>query len=356
MIRYLKGFLFVVLVGTSACANEEMKTSTILPASQNGDWYSQGLSTESKQVLQDFDSFVAGLLKHMQELKGNDVLVEYRRQKANEFFMDHSAEPEEVAQVKDITVKSGYDDAAIPVRVYGVAEKPSKNLLMYVHGGGWTQGNRDTHDYLCRKLAKIINTDVISVDYRLAPENPYPIPLNDVTSVYKHYAQTNYENIVIAGDSAGGNLCAALCLRISDEKLKRPYAQVLLYPPLGNNFNSKSYETFCQSKALSKAGTMGFFKNYAGGECTDEKVLSNRFIYPLLENDMKKFPRTMIISAGYDVLLDDQLKFAEKMRKQGRPVQHVVDEGAVHGFMTFGRPFDRLVTENCQKIKAFLGM
>ena len=335
---------------------EEM-TEGPLPEPKNGDWYSQELSEESKKILEDFDILVADIIEHAKEAAEDESQVQYRREKANEFFTNHFGEVEEVASVEDITVKSndntGYD---IPVRVYKVADQPSKHLLMYVHGGGWTQGNIDTYGYLCRKLAKSLNMDVASVDYRLAPENQYPMPLDDVLSVYKHYVrESGYKNIVIAGDGAGGNLCAALCIKINEEGLRQPSAQILMYPPLGNNFESKSYETFGKSMALSKESTMGFFRNYTGRENSDTEMSSNKFIYPLLEDDMKVFPRTMIISAGYDVLLDDQLQFAEKLRQNDRFVWHIVDEGAVHGFMTYGNPYDSLVTENCQKIKKFLG-
>ena len=335
---------------------EEM-TEAPLPEPKNGDWYSQELSEESKKILEDFNILVADIIEHAKEEAEDESQVQYRREKANEFFTNHFGEVEEVASVEDITVKSndntGYD---IPVRVYKVADQPSKNLLMYVHGDGWTQGNIDTHGYLCRKLAKILNMDVVSVDYRLAPENQYPMPLDDVLSVYKHYVkESGYKNIVIAGDSVGGNLCAALCIKANEEGLRQPSAQILMYPPLGNNFESKSYETFGKSMALSKESTMGFFRNYTGRENSDTEMSSNKFIYPLLEDDMKVFPRTMIISAGYDVLLDDQLQFAEKLRQNDRFVWHIVDEGAVHGFMTYGNPYDSLVTENCQKIKKFLG-
>lgn len=338
-------------------ASEEM-TEAPQPEPKNGDWYSQELSDGSKKIMEDFATLFAEIIEHAKEASEGESQVQYRRDKANEFFTNHFGEVEEVASVEDTVVKSDSGDAAfdIPVRVYSVANQPSKNLLMYVHGGGWTQGNVDTHGYLCRKLAKILNMDVASVDYRLAPENPYPTPLNDVLSVYKHYVKdSGYKNIVIAGDSAGGNLCAALCVRINEEGLKQPYAQILMYPPLGNNFESKSYETFGKSMALSKESTMGFFRNYTGRENSDSEMLSNKFVYPLLEDDMKVFPKTMIISAGYDVLLDDQLQFAEKLRQNDRFVWHVVDEGAVHGFMTFGNPYESLVTENCEKIKKFLG-
>ncbi len=343
--------------GNKAEVVEEM-TEAPQPEPKNGDWYSQELSDESKKIMEDFAALFAEIIEHAKEASEGESQVQYRRDKANEFFTNHFGEVEEVASVEDIVVKSDSGDAAfdIPVRVYSVANQPSNNLLMYVHGGGWTQGNIDTHGYLCRKLAKILNMDVASVDYRLAPENPYPTPLNDVLSVYKHYVKdSGYKNIVIAGDSAGGNLCAALCVRINEEGLKQPYAQILMYPPLGNNFESKSYETFGKSMALSKESTMGFFRNYTGRENSDSEMSSNKFVYPLLEDDMKIFPKTMIISAGYDVLLDDQLQFAEKLRQNDRFVWHIVDEGAVHGFMTFGNPYENLVTENCEKIKKFLG-
>ena len=99
---------------------------------------------------------------------------------------------------------------------------------------------------------------------------------------------------------------------------------------------------------------MGFFSNYAGKNITDPSLNSNYEIFPLKNDDLNVYPKTMIFSAGHDVLLDDQVNFAKKLKAANKDVLHTIDKGALHGYMTHGRYYDDLVTENCKKIKAYV--
>lgn len=314
------------------------------------DLYNQDLTQASKNTLRDFETFTKELLQSEKLWDLNFI-----RKKSNELFVQLSGNKEELYSVTDTTVKNEAGDYQIPVRNYKFGETPSQDLLIFVHGGGWSQGNLDTHDYLCRKLSKILGIDVVAVDYRLSPEHPYPTPLNDVFSVYKNcVSDQKYNKILICGDSAGANLCTALCSRVAKSDVKAPYAQILLYPPLNNEFDSGSYKAFEKCIALSKQGTMGFFSNYAGKNITDPSLNSNYEIFPLKNDDLNVYPKTMIFSAGHDVLLDDQVNFAKKLKAANKDVLHTIDKGALHGYMTYGRYYDDLVTENCKKIKAYV--
>ena len=269
--------------------------------------------------------------------------------------MSLSGPLEKIHSIKNYYVVNKKDGNKIPVRLYQNEWKPSDDLIIFVHGGGWTQGNLATHDYLCRKLAKILEKDVLAVDYRLAPENPHPKPLDDVISVYKRFANSNYNRLLLCGDSGGGHLCMAACIKIYEENLKRPYASILLYPAIGNDFNSRSYKAFDDCLALTKAGTIAYTNNLAGGDCQNPRNISNKYIFPVLQKDMKAFPREIIVSAGYDVLYDGQLEHVKNMLRSGRnDLTWLVYPGAAHGFMTYGKYYDKLVTRVCNKVKEYL--
>ena len=270
------------------------------------------------------------------------VSADDRRAVANKFFIDHSGEPEEVNTIKNFSILN--EDFQIPVRLYRINN--SKKICLFIHGGGWIQGNLDTHDYLCRKIAKICEVNVLAVDYRLAPEHEFPIPLNDVNCVY-NWCCERYDEILLSGDSAGGHLCAAVCIQAA--KTRKPDAMILFYPALGSDFNSESYKKYADIPTLSKPSVKYFLSKYIGNQSAD-----NRLISPILENDMNVFPKTFIVSAGCDVLLSEQSAFFEKMLYSNNACRQLVLDGAIHGFMTYGREFDKYNTEILKQVSGWL--
>ena len=320
--------------------------------------YNQELTKGSEKLVKDMKDFHVDLTTAFARNPQLSLSPDYRRKKANQFYLKHFGKIEEIAETKEFMVRNIVDLHEIPVRLYKNHHEKSENLLIYIRGGGWIQGNLDTHDYICKKLAHYLNVDVLSVDYRLAPEKVFPVQLNDVLSAYIwSYSELKYEHIMLAGDSGGGNLCAALCIKLAEksEKIIAPEAQILFYPHLGNDFESTSFQVFENCPALSKVAVVFFLSKYTGiSDMYDSMFCNNKLIYPLLEDDMTVFPKTIIISAGHDVLLDSQLEFAEKLRKSNREVYHIIDQGAVHGFMTFGKYFEDEVNKNCCRIRDFL--
>lgn len=356
---------FVVAIGLTWCFSVDAgiyefssgKKSIKMGEVAHDDFYKkQELSSETKKLLQHFTKFVEDFKKHPYDKSCGLTQAEFLRQKRNGLFMALSGPLEDIKSVEDSVVKNEADGNEITVRLYRDADEPTDDLIIFIHGGGWTQGNLETHDYLCRKLVKIIQKDVLAVDYRLAPENPHPCALNDVINVYKKFAKSDYERLMLCGDSGGAHLCSVACIRIYEEKLKRPYATILFYPALGNDFNSRSFQSFGSCLALTKAGTIAYTNNLAGGNCQASENISNKYIFPVLQEDMAVFPKEIIVSSGYDVLFDGQLEHVKNMIKsgQGDDVDWFICPGAAHGFMTYGKYYDELVTQVCKEIKVCL--
>ena len=146
-------------------------------------------------------------------------------------------------------------------------EKPLP-AIVYFHGGGWVLGNLETHDAVCRRLAKESNCVVIAVDYRLAPEHPFPAALDDGYAATKYVTEhpdefgVQSEKIVVAGDSAGGNLAAAVSQRFRDEELSGIEMQLLLYPVIEPNFDADTYEEFAEGFGLTRSVMKFFWQQY----------------------------------------------------------------------------------------------
>jgi acetyl esterase len=307
--------------------------------------YKTDLLDESRKIINDFSDLHSKL--------GTSATPnhEYRRKIANEFFLEHSGKLEEIEEIEEFHIDSTEDEFRIPVRLYKCNNKDE--IILFAHGGGWVQGNLQTHDYLCRKIAKILDINVLSVDYRLAPEYIFPVPLNDVLSVYL-WCCKKYQKIYLSGDSAGGNLLASACIKISDKNLRKADAMILFCPVLGCNFQAKSYDLFGHLPSLSKLSVIYFLSQYTGRtySCTD--TVDDKYISPNLECDMNAFPRTLLISAGCDVLLSHQLEFAAKMQKSKNNCKQIILDGAIHGFITYGREFEQYNTKILMDVSAWI--
>jgi acetyl esterase len=298
------------------------------------------LSTESEEVC----AKVAEAAKHIPK----NATPAQKRAAINKLFLELAAPGQKVKSVKDFRITSA-DNHQIPVRNYIPDNARQDHILMYVHGGGWTQGNVETHDGLCRRLANSLRVPVFSVDYRLAPEHSFPTPLNDVSCVFSYLAKHNpNKKIIIAGDSAGGNLCAALCIKIGKEKYPKPCAQILFYPALCADFESRSFQVYENVSALSKAATKAYWIQYAGNE---EAIKSNPLIVPILYNDMSVFPKTTIVMAEHDVLADGQRVFKKKLEEASIEVNLIEVKGAVHGCTAYDAAYTKETPRTIEQVK-----
>lgn len=228
----------------------------------------------------------------------------------------------------------------IPVRIYTPEVKGKLPVIIYSHGGFWIAGSVDTHDSICRKLSKNTNAIVISVNYRLAPENPFPAAVNDIYSVlqwtYKNSESINGDkkHIAIAGDSSGGNLSAAVSLMARDKNGPPITCEVLIYPPTNiYKLNSKSWSYFSKSINLSAQDMQKYISLYV----PREKDRKNPYASPLLAKNFSKLPDTLMIVAQIDPLHDEDIAYANKLKAAGTKVKVNEYDGVPHGFITMGK-------------------
>jgi acetyl esterase len=236
--------------------------------------------------------------------------------------------PGQVMAVEDL------DADGVPVRVYRPAagELPA---LVYCHGGGWVLGNRGTHDPLCRTLAARSGCTVIAVDYRLAPEHPYPAALEDAWTATE-WAAERFSPLAVAGDSAGGQLAASVALRARDTDLALAL-QVLIYPVTNYAFDTQSYRENTEGPALTAAQMRWFWGQYL----QDEARAAEPGCSPLQAPDLSGLPPAFVLSAEYDPLRDEAEAYARRLDQAGVPVRLRRYDGLIHGFIRMPALIDR---------------
>lgn len=252
-------------------------------------------------------------------------------------FRQWELPPEPVELVQDIQL------AGAPVRHY---RPPSSGLLpaiVYFHGGGWVLGNLDSLDGTLRRLAIRANCAVFSVDYRLAPEHKFPAALDDCCRVVRHVIehagdlQIDPERITISGDSAGGNLATATCLRLRDEEGPRPARQLLVYPVIDSACDSDSYREFSEGYGLTAETMRWFWRQYLPDEASSRDGRAS----PAHAEELSGLPPAIVLTAEYDVLRDEGERYAERLRAAGVEVVSRRVNGAIHGFFHLAGAFSQ---------------
>ncbi len=244
---------------------------------------------------------------------------------------------EDVADVADRTVAN-----SVRVRVYSPDGNGPFPVVMYFHGGGWVIGDLETHDPLCRRLCNRSGCAVVAVDYRRAPEHKYPAALHDCFNATKYVAEHAAEfnadprRIAVAGDSAGGNLAAAVTLKARDEQGPPIRYQLLIYPITDRDFETESYRQFAEGFGLTRAAMKWFWQCYLARESDGRQPLASP-----LSADLSGLPGACVVTAEYDVLRDEGRAYAEKLSDAGVDARHMHCEGVIHGFFHFCGLFDR---------------
>ena len=256
---------------------------------------------------------------------------------------DCEAEPPEVAATIDGTIS--VSGAAIKCRRYrplGI-EGTSLPTLIYYHGGGWVIGNIETHDSTCRRLANRSHCQVISIDYRLAPEHPFPAPIEDGVAAFRHIRDhaasfsADPARIAVGGDSAGGAIAAVVCqvCRDAGETVGKggPAFQMLIYPATDSSRESASRKAFAAGYFLTKELMDWFWKAYvpAGTDLSDLRLS------PLLAKDFSGLPPAFVLTAGYDPLRDEGRAYADRLIDAGVKTTYVNYPGTIHGFFSLTR-------------------
>ena len=237
------------------------------------------------------------------------------------------------------------DDAVggVPIRVYRPADGVLP-ALVYLHGGGWSIGDLNSADPMCRRLADEAGCVVVSVDYRLAPEHPFPAAVEDALTVTADVVRRagRYgvapEAVAVGGDSSGGNLAAVTARLVRDEGITLAH-QLLLCPNTDSGLDSASFAEFGEGYGLSAAAMAWFFGHYLG--CADR---DDPRVAPLRAPDLAGLPSATVLTAEYDILRDEGEAYARALAAAGVPVGLRRFDGMVHNFVTMPEVFDDAVT------------
>lgn len=246
----------------------------------------------------------------------------------------YRGEPEDVHRVENRTIPGPGGD--LPVRIYRPSAATGLPLIVFFHGGGWVLGNLDSHDVVCRALANGVPAVVVSVDYRLAPEAKFPAPVEDCYAATVWAAENaaslgaDANRLAVAGDSAGGNLAAAVCLMARDRSGPPIRHQVLAYPVTNYDFSTPSYERNAEGFGLSRDSMRWFWEHYL----PDTASGSNPYASPLQAKDVSGLPPAFVLTAEYDPLCSEGDAYAERLREAGVAVRHRCYEGLIHGFIS----------------------
>ena len=257
--------------------------------------------------------------------------------------------PPDVAEVCDLEADGPH--GPIPLRFYrpaaAAASPAASPVLVWFHGGGWVIGDLDTHDTLCRELADGAGLVVIAVDYRLGPEHRFPAAYDDAAAatrwIHTHADLLGVDptRIAVGGDSAGGNLAAAVCLGLRDAPAPVPIAfQLLVYPATDMRRGHRSHATNGEGYLLTSATIAWFHDHYID----DPKDDLDWHASPLLHPDHAALPPALVVTAGYDPLRDEGLDYARVLTDAGNRAEYVCFERQIHGFITMGKVLDEANT------------
>ena len=212
-----------------------------------------------------------------------------------------------------------------PIRRYRPAHLTTKTVLLYLHGGGFVVGSLESHHAICAEVAELAQAELISVDYRLAPEHVWPVQTDDCYGVLKQLIGQG-SKIVVIGDSAGGNLAAGLSIRARDENLPGIIGQVLIYPALGGDLVSGSYREMANAPGLTTADVAYYRAVLKAPEI--EPVA-----HPLLSSDLSGLPPAYITVAHFDPLRDDGRLYAARLNQWGVTASFRDEPQMVHGWL-----------------------
>ncbi|USK68438.1 alpha/beta hydrolase [Peribacillus asahii] len=248
---------------------------------------------------------------------------------------------ESVAKVEEYMIP--VENGEIKARIYTPEGEGLFPIFIYLHGGGWVLGDLDTADAPCRSLANQAECIVVSVEYRLAPEHKFPIPLEDCYEAAKWVANYAREwkgdptRIAIGGDSAGGNLAASVAIKARDQVGPTFVSQVLIYPVTDASFNTPSYKESGEGYFLTQENMEWFTQQYLQKE--EDKL--NAFVAPLLAENLSMLPPALVITAEYDPLRDEGLAYAKRLHLAGVQVESTCYEGMIHGFFWMAGIMDK---------------
>jgi acetyl esterase len=235
----------------------------------------------------------------------------------------------EIELVEDVVIPS--DDGPIPARRFRASADPSA-VLVFFHGGGWVLGDLEGHDSFCRLLAAEADVEVLNVDYRLAPEHPFPAGLDDALAAVRWAADELADGrpLIVAGDSSGGNLAAGVALRARAEGGPEIALQALFYPVLDHDLDSPSYRRLGEGHLLLRDDMAWFLDHYV----PDPADRENPYVSPLRADDLTGVADAFLVIGGYDPLAEEAENYVRRLEEAGVETEVMVYGGLIHGFLT----------------------
>lgn len=305
------------------------------------------------------DAWKRGLLKLISSFEIN-VIEDYPRvRRAQELFQTIGARRYDYV---DWEVERS-DGGQVPIRLFPYEEEDQEpGLILYFHGGGWATGSIDSYTRICGEFARSLKRTVCSVDYRLAPEHPYPAGLDDCYTVaariYDHIDTLAFgpEDLVLAGDSAGANLAAAVALRARDSGEFRVERQILFYPTFISDYTSEeslqkypSLMTYSEGYGLSTQRIRDYMELYV----PDPSKRQDPYVAPLLADNWEGLPETLLITAEFDPLRDEGEAYGERLQQAGQKVRIVRAPESIHNFLSLP-PIAKPVQQALDEMRTFL--
>ena len=270
-----------------------------------------------------------------------DKLSISEARKASDAQIPKSRVPAAIASISNCDIPG--PESEIPIRIYTPEGEGPFALVVFFHGGGFVVGSLDGYDEFCRNLCHGAGCIIVSVDYRLAPENKFPAATDDCLAatrwVAEHAAEFNADpaHIVVVGDSAGGNLAAVTSLRIREEGGPFLCGQLLIYPVTDYHTPATpSYLTNANGYLLTRDMMVWFWNQYLDNASEACSPLAS----PLRALDLSGLPQAMVITAEYDPLRDEGEHYAERLQQAGVPTELLRYNGMIHGFLMLGALFN----------------
>ncbi|TSI05225.1 alpha/beta hydrolase [Lysinibacillus sp. BW-2-10] len=252
-----------------------------------------------------------------------------------------------------ITVRDGEQ---IKIRLYTPIGEGPFPVIIYYHGGGWVLNSIETSDASCQMLASMTNSIVVSVDYRLAPEYKFPIPMYDAYDAFLWVTKNIQaihgipEKISVMGDSAGANLATVVTLQAKQANGPTIASQILLYPVTELTYDSPSYYEFAEGYGLNKKD-MEWFGNYY---LEEDSQKNNPYVAPLKAKDVTGLPAALIIVAENDVLRDEGIAYGDYLKSSGVYVEQLMAKGLIHSFFTKNEIFQEEIEKTIQTVHSFI--
>lgn len=245
----------------------------------------------------------------------------------------------------DLQVYNG--DYEVPIRVFfpdeaSCLEKDQikgRKIMLFLHGGGWATEHVENYERVCSRMAQATGQTVAAVEYRLAPEHKFPTGLMDCYAVaralYTH-PDTKPEDITLIGDSAGGNLAAALSIMARDRGEFMPKRQILIYPAVNNDYSENSPYLSVRRYGTEYLLTAGKMRDYINFYASAEEDKRSKYLAPLMETDYSNQPDTLILTAECDPLRDEGEEYGRRLKEAGNQVEIHRIQDALHGFFALG--------------------